>query len=247
MSKPALSAPKGLYVCVGTRQPVKLGYTWRMWWGQTSFYLKPRSSLVGGLKISLHGPDPRHPSGPGFKIELDGEPPPADKVWIDATKGFLPCWFPGEPTRFASHRVVRLRWTSELFAPDMPSGPPTDSVRKGFVGTLAEPPPSGFATDIDLIVAKHAPYYSENEKDVISKNALLGPIKSRADEYLTGLQIRRSLEMTPTPAHLLDVPRPISPEDTVRGITAGLDPAGFVWICEVPMSRQAMQDAAQAL
>jgi hypothetical protein len=155
MPSPALSAPKGIYVCVGTRQPVKLGYTWRMWWGRTSFYLKPRSSLVGGFKISLHGPDRRHPR-PGFKIALDGEPPPEDKVWMEVTDDFLPRWFPGEPSREAASRVVRLRWTSELFAPDIPSGPPAGSVGTGFVGTLAEPPPPGFATDIDLIVAKHA-------------------------------------------------------------------------------------------
>jgi hypothetical protein len=218
-----------------------------MWWGRTSFYLKPRSSLLGGWKISLHGPDPRHPVGPGYKLAMDGPPPPDDQVWMEATDGFLPCWFPGELVRESAHRVARLRWTSELFSPDAPSGPNTGPVRKGFSGALLEPPPPGFATDVDLVVAKHAPYYGENESDVFGKNAVLGPIRSQAGEYLTGLVIRRNLETTPTPDDLLKAPAPKSPADTVRGVAAGQSQNGFIWVCEVPMSRQAMQATVQTL
>lgn len=241
MSGPGVAPSKGVLVCVGTRSPVKLGYTWKLWWKRTSFYLTPRSAGLGGWKISLHGPDPRHPGGPGFKLAQDGSPPPQDQVWMQATDGFLPCWFPGEPVREGAYRVVRLRWTADLFTTEAPPGPSTGNVGNGFEGRLLEPPPPGFATDVDLILAKYAPYYGENPREVFDQNAVIGPLMSQAGEYLTGIVVRRSLATTPTPANLITAPPPDSAEDAVRGIAAGLSQQGFIWACEALMSRRWMQ------
>ena len=238
-------SPTGIYVCVGTRDPVKLGFTWRMWWGRTSFYLKPRLSILGGLKVSLHGPDPRH-TKPGYKIAADGAPPRDDQVYMESTDGFLPCWFGGQAVRAGADRVARLRWTSELFSDDFPPGPNAGRIGKGFQGSLLQAPPPGFAADVDLFLVNYAPYYGEKERDVFGKNAVIGPIKSAAGQYLTGIVFRRSLEEAPTPPDLLRASPPMSPADAVRGMAAGVYDERFVWICEVPMSRQAIQSGARS-
>ncbi len=48
-----------------------MGYCWRLWWGRTSFYLKPRYVPLPGLKVSMHGPDARHGGLGGFKVDYD--------------------------------------------------------------------------------------------------------------------------------------------------------------------------------
>jgi len=62
---------------------------------------------------------------------------------------------------------------------------------------------------------------------VFAKNAVLGPIKSKAGEYLTGVVIRRNLETSPTPENLVTAPPPESPEDASRSMAAGFEPAGI--------------------
>lgn len=46
------------------------GYSWRLWWGVTSFYIKTRYPAFKNVKVSLHGPDPRYTS-PWLKFGLD--------------------------------------------------------------------------------------------------------------------------------------------------------------------------------
>jgi hypothetical protein len=60
-----------IYVLVGDRSRRMYSYAWRLWWGRTSFYVKPKYTPLGALKISLDGPDVAVASQPGFKVDLD--------------------------------------------------------------------------------------------------------------------------------------------------------------------------------
>lgn len=231
----------GFYVLVGSREPLQLGYVWRVWARSTSFYLKPRHSANRFLKISLHGPDPRHRS-PGFKLAMDGDTPRADKPTVIATPGFLPCWFPGEEVQPGVRRIARIRTTWDLFGPGVPTAPSAGEVGKGFQGALIDPPPAGYASDLDLFVSERRPFWP-NEAEARKKNAALGPLVNTAGEYLTGASIRRSVLAEPAPDSESAM-HPASSGDTVRGLHASIDPRGFVWLCEERMSRAALLRAS---
>lgn len=47
-----------IYVTVGL-QPQPRGFTWRIWSGGTSFYLKSKAPGLENIKVSFHGDDPR--------------------------------------------------------------------------------------------------------------------------------------------------------------------------------------------
>ena len=230
-------AERGFYVFVGARNPVQTGYVWRVWARGTSFYLKPRDVTVGDMKISLHGPDPRH-AAPGFKLAIDGAPAAESDTATVVTPGFLPCWFPGQEIQPGVRRVATIRTTWDMFGPGVPSGPPVADFGSGLTGAVLEPPPSGFAADIDLFICDKRPFWPD-EAVSRRRNAILGPLVNTAGQYLTGRSVRRSVLSEPTPAHVL-APYPTSRADTTRGIGAGVDPRGFVWLCEQRMSRAAL-------
>lgn len=231
--------PSGVYFVVGKREPpVKLGYVWRIWAGGTSFYLKPRDPRMGAAKLSLHG---QHPEGrqPGFRLALDGSP--ADDLAIVEVGNFLPRWFPGRPWHAGASHVVRLRWTWDLFDSAVPSGPAAGDVRASMSAFVAPPPSPGYAVDLDLYVWDRQPAWP-GEAAARKDNAVLGPIRNAADQYLVGLIYRRAVPTNPAPP-LAYGPPPTSAEDTVRGHAACLDDQGFMWVIEQRMSRSAMQAA----
>src|SRR5690625_2039009 len=55
-------------VCGSGRRQV--GFAYRVWSSGTSFYLKPLVRGCEGVKISLHGPDPRPGLTPMFKATV---------------------------------------------------------------------------------------------------------------------------------------------------------------------------------
>lgn len=62
-----------MYVALGQSDKPAMGLTWRIWSSRTSFYMKFRAPGVGHLKLSLHGDDPRHSGGGGFKMAMSPE------------------------------------------------------------------------------------------------------------------------------------------------------------------------------
>lgn len=64
--------PGPMYITIGGHGGPLLGYTWRIWSGGTSFYMKSKVPGMKYLKLSIHG-DPRHPRGGGFEIAMDPE------------------------------------------------------------------------------------------------------------------------------------------------------------------------------
>jgi len=195
--------------------------------------VKPRAQALGGFKISLHGPDERH-AAPGFKLGSDGATP-ADTATV-ATVGFLPAWFDGELVAPGVRRVIRIRTTWDLFEDGVPSAPSAGEVAGGFEAHIAEPPPPGYATDIDLFVCEGLPWWPR-EVAAREANAALGPLKNGAGQWLTGLVVRRAVPRFPTPSHMLGR-EPRTASDTVRGISAGIGEAGFAWLSEQRLSRK---------
>lgn len=225
-------------VTVGRPGKPVCGYTWRLWSRSTSFYLKARVPDMKHLKLSIHGDDPRHPAGGGFKLAMDPEDRYTEAVeqgTIRARRfGDWPIWFTGVPINDKATRVVRMRWTWDCCA-RMGAAPDPGDLRRGATGVLLRPPPApGDAVDLDLVVSSDEPYWP-HESDGRRRGALLGPLRNDSGQWLTGTVFKRNATLTPPPAAAIG-PTPRGAEDQVRGVGFAVGADGLLWIVEQRMS-----------
>ena len=244
-------SPRAIYFLVGDRGTGNYSYAWRAGTGGTSFYIKPVYTSMTFLKISVHGPDPRPGLRPGFKFEIDRGAISAVRQaggCLLVTEG-LPegrRWFEGVQAAPGAYHVMRYRVTADLFGSNRPSAPMPGNLRSGSEGSLIPPPNHPLrAVDVDLYISERRPYWPR-EKKARRDNALLGPIKNKAGQYLTGISILRSTITHPAPKTLL-APGPGTDEDRIRGLAVGFDPSGFAWVCEQWMSRSALSARGEEL
>lgn len=219
-----------------------MGWAWRIWASRTSFYLKCGAPGVKRLKLSLHGDDPLHPRGGGFKIDLDTEAAfereLAEGRAIGWRQGQWPVWFPGMQLTDSSVLVARFRWTWDVVTRLGPAQRPSE-LRAGAVG-LALPPPEepGQATDVDLIVSADKPYWPD-EGRARRQNACIGPLQNASGDWLTGVVTARRASHVPPPPGAVG-PSPRGREDEIRALGSALDPEGFLWLIEQRMSRSGL-------
>lgn len=217
-------------------------FAWRIWSNGTSFYLKSTAPGMKRLKLSLHGDDPRHPSGGGFKLGFDSSANSVPGETAEVIQGAWPIWFPGRrmvggPDSNVLH-VARFRWTWDACTRLPPAGDPGKVRAKERAGRLPFPPEPGDAIDVDLVLSDVGPHWPR-EKVSRPRNACLGPLRNDADQWLTGVVAKRRAFMYPPPPTMDGSPRspvPTSSSDAVRGIEARVDPDGVMWIIETRMS-----------
>ncbi|WP_432520577.1 hypothetical protein [Kineococcus sp. SYSU DK006] len=232
---------KPMYVTVGRQGRPPMGYAWRIWTHRTSFYLKSRAPGLEQLKLSLHGDDPRHPAGGGFKIAMDAAAEPSQEV-LTSQFGDWPIWFPGKEIEEGTILVARLRWTWDACT-RLPAAPSPGDLRKGATGVAAPPPPEpGDAVDVDLILTTGEPFWL-NESKARADDACIGPLRNDADQWLTGTVIKRTASHTPPPGHGV-APMPKGRGDEIRGVSASIDPEGYLWLLEQRMSRAGLSTLA---
>lgn len=231
---PARQLPNGRYVA---------GHAWRAAARSTPFYLKTRVTLQD-WKISLHGPDERYPNGPLFKYGPDKSFTPSEKdrgsvttKWGDVTRDELR--FQGERITPTARRVVRLRWSWELFQ----NGAHTEDASKRIGpkhqgAKILKAPDAPNALDVDFFLSEHKPYWP-NKKEIERKDAGMGPLCNTAGQYLTAVVMHHSLIRHPSPEvgqKPFKLPTRIS--DRVRGASAVVHPDGYLFYEEVWMPRE---------
>lgn len=212
-------------------------HTWRIWPSGTSFYLKSKDPEMDEMKMSVHGPRP-DVTGPGPWLKVGRDSSVKEPRTGAAGRGNLPIWFGGrQMTRDVKH-VIRFRFDWTMFHSKVPSGKnPGDVTRpdRTQAGFVQRAPRLGHAIDVDLYLCERRPYWP-NEDQARAANGLLGPIKNKAGQYLTGEVHERALLTTPTPerfrAPLVDPGDPV-----VRGVGMGLDDSDVLWVNEVALSR----------
>lgn len=236
--------PEVMYFVPASLDPLVFGYTWRIWARSTSFYLTPRSAAVGGLKISLHGPDDRPDLGmPGFKMGIDRQlMSRAEDLGIGIVNGLrggaLNGWFSGHQLRDGSAwHVLTLRWTWDLFQPGVPSAPVPERPRAGAVALrLMAPTELLRVVDVELFVGNEAPYFPDDEVDARRRNALLPTLRNDAGQFLTGVCRHRTSLAPLAPRQAFTRP-PYGTHDRTRGIGFAADEDGVAWIVEQWMPR----------
>jgi hypothetical protein len=217
-------------------------YPWRIWPGNTSFYLKPLNAALGTRKVSLHGPDDRHPR-PGFSFAPDASDG-RNKPVAEAAEGLFTgrVWFPGREVNRRVRHVVRIRVPWDLFTSGSPSAVlPNMTLKRRELGALIEPPGLLKAMDVDLFVCHGRPHWPR-ERRARADNAILGPLTNKAGQYLTGVIVERSLYGNPPPSNAF-APEPANEEDRLRGLAVALDPTGFLWVLEQWMSKSTFPGA----
>jgi hypothetical protein len=228
---------------VGSKSTNMCSYVWRLWWGRTSFYLRTRdNSVFPDLKVSLHGPDPRHPTS-GYKIGRDGsavsESMATREGLVVAPPDWLPCWFNGRAVSDTVTHVLRFRFPPNLFDRRYPSAPiPAEVKERDFAGVFLPPNKALYAVDVDVYLSNRAPFWP-NERRARRDDACLGPLQNEAGQHLTAVAVHRSTITAPTPRRA-QAPRPTGAQDRVRGVGATVDDTGVLWICEQWMSRSAL-------
>lgn len=219
---------------VGDREPPRYGLTWRIWSRGTSFYIKTREPGLAQSKVSLHGPDPRHPM-PGFKFGLDSSVSDADAATVNLGSP-LPWWFPGKPEVNDLTHVIRICVPAETLAPGKPNGAdPGNPHTRTFAGLL-EAPPEGSSALLDLYLSPGPPNFPIRAK-LDRRNALIGPIVNSADQHLSGVTRIIASDRLDLSHVAADIPEAEAPSDAVRGVQFSEDGDGVLWLVERVLSR----------
>jgi hypothetical protein len=241
----AASLPRSIKFLVGSRATGKFSYSWGIAPKGTSFYVTPLHPALKEIKLSLHGPDPRH-AKPGYKIEMDqsalGRVEKAGGVLKKTIDWPQKQWFPGYEIHPGVDLVLRLRFSRDLFEPHAVSAPVPPGLKPGDLGRLVPPPEPGHATDVDVFVCHKEPYWP-NEERARRDNACLGPMVNTAGQYLTAQAVHRSVDTDPSPVHK-KAPTPgagIPPmADQIRGLGAAFDEHQFLWVHEMWLPRSGL-------
>lgn len=241
--------PKAIKFLVGHHPAKKYSYGWRLGPQGTSFYIKALPSDLQIMKVSLHGPDPARDLDGFYKLAQDhsGKAPVAEEPSFFAWLGWSEdrVLFPGHAMLPDVDHVIRFRFPWWLFVPGVgsASAPIPPEPRSTDHAVIASAPRRGYTTDIDVFVCKGKPYWPHEEQARIDE-AILGPLTNKAGQHLTAIAIHRSLKEDPSPRRSRG---PLSDRsrgrafDRVRGVTANIDPRGFLLIEEVWMSRSRMR------
>lgn len=226
----------------------QVGFAYRIWSSNTSFYIKPLIPGFEGIKISLHGRDPRPGMVPMFKAETnDGGRGFIDEVNTEQSVGYTlgdwPVIFPGKALPNGGRLVVRTRWTwDSCFRPRMAPFAPRKDLRAKEVGLIAAAPSQpGVAADLDLVHSEDAPKW-ESRLDTKRDNAWVGPFRNRSGDYLTGAFIHRKMFQYPNPA-ASELHRPTA-ADEIRGMWCGVDDDGVLWLIQQRQSGASLREAA---
>lgn len=222
---------------------VRQSFTWRIWPGGTSFYIKSSYSELSDTKISLHGPDSRH-HRPMLKYGFDGSARPGQPYLVGRHN--LPVEFEGRNFSRDVRHVVRFRHDWTMFHSDVPSAPSPGPVKKAATAQagVCPPPDQMFAVDVDLFLCEREPVWPDEERARADK-AVLGPIKNNANQFLTGVVFHHNVlaKATATP-EIVTAPKPEVGEQIVRGLAIGVD-RKVLWINEVKFGRDTLAAAAE--
>ena len=120
------------------------------------------------VKVSIHGPDPKHVGKQHFRLDFDHEDPATKAVkagggWsTDALQ--LPLYFDGRRVNKLTLHIVRFSAEADMYAKGIPSAPyPTVKQKATLHAAVAAPPP-GKVTHVDLFLSTVRPYWPNENK-----------------------------------------------------------------------------------
>lgn len=215
------------------------GYASLIEWSTTSFYIKSTYKPMQLMKISLHGPDPKHVGKQHFRLDFDhadpaGKAAAAGGAWATTDGLQLPVYFTGRPVNKRTVHIVRFSAEWDMFVKGVPTAPMPGTKQKATLHARIEAPSRSKVTYVDLFLSNVRPYWG-NEAKVRDRDAGMGPLVNSVGQFLTAINYQQPVADHPDPFG--DVRKGVPLDQCVRGVASKVDPSGFLWMCEKMIPR----------
>jgi hypothetical protein len=216
------------------------GWHWLIEWSTTSFYIKSMNRALEQAKVSLHGPDPKHPGKQHLRYGLESDTKLIDKSkraggrWVTDVSQ-LPAHFPGRQVNDHAAHVVRYCVEREAFVGDAPAaGGSKWPKAKATFKAIVPVPKEGRVTHLDIYLSFGDPYWPD-VAGVRAAQAGIGPITNAAGMHLTVVVADRSAAAEPNPCGDTRGDTPV--DQCFRGLATAVDESGVLWLCDklIPM------------
>lgn len=210
------------------------GWHWLIEWSTTSFYIKSLNPAMEQAKVSLHGPDPKHPGQQHFRFDSVSDAKLVEKSkraggrWLDGSQ--VPTIFTGHQVRSDAALVVRYAVEHDAFATGAPpAGGSRWPKEKATFKAILPVPDIGHVIHVDIYLSVDRPYWP-NEAGIRDKQAGMGPITNDAGMHLTAVVFSRGADEIPNPCG--DTRGGAPRNACFRGLAARVDDDGVLWLCD---------------
>jgi hypothetical protein len=217
------------------------GWHWLIEWSTTSFYIKSLNPALEQAKVSLHGPDPKHPGKQHLRYGLESESKLVEKSersggrWVTDVRQ-LPAYFTGQQVNGDAAHVVRYCVEREAFVGDAPpAGGSRWPKAKATFKAIIPGPKEGRVTYFDIYLSFGHPYWPD-EEGVRRAQAGIGPITNAPGMHLTAVVKDRPAGDEPNPCGDFRGDTPVN--QCFRGLATAVDESGVLWLCDklIPMN-----------
>ena len=210
------------------------GFHWLIEWSTSSFYIKCLHPGLQSAKVSLHGPDPKHPGRQHLRFDLDkpdvvAKAIKAGSCWSSSSDP-LPYYFAGRQVNDHAAHIVRFsaEWDTFINGAPGPGGSRGPREKSTFKAIMRAPEKDRVA-HVDVYLSLGDPYWPD-EAGARAAGAGMGPITNAIGMNLTAVSVRRPVTLQPDPCGDVHGDTPL--DQCVRGIAAVVDETSLLWLCE---------------
>jgi hypothetical protein len=210
------------------------GFHWLVEWSTSSFYVKCLHPGIQVAKVSLHGPDPKHPGKQHLRFDMDhadvvDKAEKAGGRWSSSSDP-LPYFFGGRQVNDHAAHIVRISAEWDTFVKGAP-GPGNSKGPKGksTFRALVRAPEKGYVSHVDLYLSLKDPYWPD-EESARALSAGMGPITNSIGMSLTAVSVQRRVTSEPDPWGDVRGDAPL--DQCVRSVAAAVDETSLLWLCE---------------
>lgn len=215
---------------------------WLIEFTTTSFYIKSMNRALQAMKVSIHGPDARHPDLDHFRFDvirtpdMEADPRAAQRAARDGGRwltdpGQLPHHFIGQKINDHVRLITRFSTDADVFLAGAPPAGGSDWPKeKATMRGMVSVPGKGSATHVDVFLCDDGQPYWPNEHHVRATQSGMGYIRNSLDWCLSAVVFDRSVEYLPDPCG--DLRRGVPVDQCHRGLAATVDELGLLWLCE---------------
>lgn len=221
------------------------GWHWLLETSATSFYIKSMNQAIQGAKVSLHGPDDRHPGEEHFRFDVIRTPDMkvdqnaanraarAGGRWLTDANDF-PWYFTGRRIAENVDHVVRFSIERDVFLTGAPPAGGSDWPKaKATMRGLLPLPAEGQVVHVDVFLSRDAdrgPYWPYPEEAIRARCSGLGYMTNSLGWKLSVVVVGRAADRESDP---FGDSRGDAPVDRcLRGYAATVDDDGLLWLCE---------------
>lgn len=209
---------------------------WLIEWTTTSFYVKSMNPAMQAMKVSIHGPDPRHPGKEHFRFDMERSNQDlaaraigAGARWLTDPSD-LPRKFTGRYINDHTAHIVRFSVGHDAFMDGAPAAGGSDWPKAKAMKGIVPVPAEGRVRHVDLLLSYSGEPYWPNEEGIRAARAGLGFIRNSLGWCLSAVSYDRPVDREPDPCG--DFRGSTSVDRCFRGLAATVDETSLLWLSE---------------